>query len=56
MPVPFASQAQRRLFYAAASGKATKATGLSKREARKAIKENEDVRGLPERVRKKRRM
>lgn len=46
---PIESEAQRRLFGAAVSGKAKKAPSLSKAEARKHLKEVKG-RKLPERV------
>ena len=49
---PIVSEAQRRLFGAAMSGGARKATGLSKAEAHKHLKEVEG-RKLPERVERK---
>ena len=49
---PIVSEAQRRLFYAAASGKATKAKSLSKKEAKEHIEEVEHKK-LPERAERK---
>ena len=51
---PIVSQRQRRLFGAVAGGATTKATGLSKAEAKRHLKE---VKGkkLPKRARKKKR-
>jgi len=48
----FTSEAQRRYFYAVASGKARKKKkgGLTKKEARQAIAENRGKRNLPERA------
>jgi len=51
--MPFKSQAQRRLFYAAASGKETKAEGLSQSEAKKFIKDSGQQKGLERRVQKR---
>ena len=49
---PIVSEAQRRLFYAAASGKETKAKSLSKKEAKEHLAEVEHKK-LPARVEKK---
>lgn len=51
--MPFKSQAQRRLFYAAASGKKTKAKDLSKVEVKKFIAHSSHQKNLVERVAKK---
>lgn len=51
--MPFKSEAQRRLFYAAASGKKTKAKGLSQAEAKKFIKHSGHQKNLEERVQKR---
>ena len=51
--MPFKSEAQRRLFYAAASGKKTKAKGLSKEEAKKFIAHSGEQKGLVKKVQKK---
>jgi len=50
--MPFASEAQRRLFYAAASGKKTKAKGLSPEEAKKFIRHSQHQKSLVEKVKK----
>lgn len=47
---PIVSQAQRRLFGAVAGGQATKATGLSKTEAKRHLKEAKGKK-LPKRKR-----
>ena len=52
---PIVSKAQRRLFGAVASGKKTKAKGLSKAEARRHLHEVKG-RKLPERKKKKKRL
>lgn len=49
---PIVSKRQRRLFGATASGKKTKAQGLSKKMAKKHLKEAKGKK-LPERKRKK---
>ncbi len=51
--MPFRSRAQRRLFYAAASGKKTRAKGLSPEEAKKFIRHSRHQKGLVEKVEKK---
>ena len=50
---PIVSEAQRRLFYAKAGGKKTKAEGLTRKEAKRHLKEVEGKK-LPERSRKSR--
>lgn len=51
---PIVSEAQRRLFGAVLSGRSTKATELTKGEAKRHLKEAKG-KNLPERVRKKKR-
>ena len=51
--MPLRSEAQRRLFYAAAGGKKTKAKGLSQAEAKKFIKDSGHQKNLEERVQKR---
>jgi len=51
--MPFESQAQRRLFYAAASGKKTKVKGLSQAEAKKFIEHSGHQKHLIEKVQKR---
>ena len=49
---PITSKAQQRLFGAVAGGKKTKATGLSKKEAKRHLRESKGKK-LPARKRKK---
>jgi len=51
--MPFESEAKRRLFYAAASGKRTKAKGLSAEEAKKFIEHSGHQKRLIKRVKDK---
>lgn len=49
--MPVKSRKQAGLFGAAAAGRSTKATGLSKTQAREALR-GQKLKGLPTRVRK----
>jgi hypothetical protein len=49
---PIVSKAQQRLFGAVAGGKSTKATGLTKKEAKRHLRESRG-KNLPERARKR---
>lgn len=53
MPKKAKSRAQWKLFKAAASGKATKASGLSPDEALEALAGQPTPKGLPRRVRRR---
>lgn len=47
--MPVKSKAQARLFGAAASGKKTKAKGLSKAQAKESLKATKSIKKLPSR-------
>lgn len=50
---PIVSKRQARLFGAVAGGKKTKAKSLSKAEAKRHLREMKTVKGLPEKVKKR---
>jgi hypothetical protein len=49
---PIVSKKQARLFGAVAGGKKTKAKGLSKKEAKRHLREMGSMKNLPARIRK----